>query len=274
MPVGAELRPHERRLVGLVHDDELRARSGSAGRRGSARPRTPPASPSRPPARAAGTGRRRARRASPASSAIGMARSSASPSWIVVGSLGRNRVVITDCFNPSAAICGKNTAPGVGGVLARVVVRADVGSRGCRPRSRAQPRTRPLPQLSAPDSPVRRKRSAPRSAGIVALSRVQRLDASRTASSRRAGAEPHRVVGDEPRLGLRRARSPRGPRRRRGAGCSARCRRRRAAAGERDPLVQVDELRQREQRVARVPLDLRRARPGGRARTRAARSRG
>jgi len=74
------------------------------------------------------------------------------------------------------------------------------------------------------------------------------------------GSEPHRVVRDQPRFRLRaRDRGARGV-----LGELARVQRDRRdpclARRQRDPLVQLDELRQRQQRMAGIALDLRRPR--------------
>ena len=87
-----------------------------------------------------------------------------------------------------------------------------------------------------------------------------RVRASRARPASRRAAGRRRSAPDRRRRGPSRPRPPRSPRgrrrRRRAGACSARRRPPCRAGGQRDPLVQLDELRQREQRMAGIALDL------------------
>src|SRR4051812_36853227 len=124
-----------------------------------------------------------------------MARSSASPSCTIVGSLGRNRVVITDCFSPSAPIWPKNTVPPSAANLP-VSSFAPTSAAGALPASASAAKHTAIATDFRTDLPIRHlvprpsERRHPTPAN-VALG--ERLHAGQHGVEQAAGTEPHGV---------------------------------------------------------------------------------
>ena len=193
-------------------------------------------------------------------------------SGIVIGALGWKRTVITFCRRPADAIWPKKPTPPSSLVLATVIVRAEVDgwrrSGECEGADGDERRSDPLQGVLSrswsrcPGGYRRRGRAAEvlREGGEYGVEQPRRRR-SGPGRRRRAPSPPPRLPIASRALAVvqvarveRDRRDPRRPgRQRRSRSCSS------TSSGE------------RRDRVPRVALDLGRARPGGRARTRAAR---
>ena len=251
-----ELRAQEGRLIRLVHDDVLldgRVARGDRGEPGGERRRAGEPALDLPrrvrvdgehdtKARALGRGNR------PVEGLLILDRS---------GSLGSQRVVITDCLSFSPAIREKNSVPGpsVHFPVSSFAPTSAAGAALAAARPATATTIASILRTNSPDSPP--------SAPVLEATRdsTRRREMLEKCVEQATGAESHGVVGGEARLGLGgsdRRSSPvvvEVPRVQRNA------RDRGPSAGKRDPLVQVHESGEREEWVAGIPVDLGRAGP-------------